>query len=212
MSFRLNSDEIGIACYYESHSPCNGTAALLQHCCKTFATKDESNQATEKVTKEVKAMQVVTCQNCGTKNRVDETRLVTNEAKCGKCGVRLELTSASNGKDSQPLIVSDDTFDREVMGTLEKPVLVDCWAPWCGPCRVIGPVMDQLASESQGRYRIAKLNVDDNPQTASRYQIASIPTILIFKDGKLIDRLIGAQPKQTMVERLRLASQFGARA
>ena len=72
--------------------------------------------------------------------------------------------------------------------------------------------MDQLASESQGRYRIAKLNVDDNPRTTARYQIASIPTMLIFKDGKLIDRLIGAQPKQTIEQRLRLASQFGARA
>jgi thioredoxin 2 len=212
MSFRLNSDEMGMACYYESRSRCNGTAALLLHCCETFATKDESNQATEKVTKEAKEMQVVTCQNCGTKNRVDEARLATNEAKCGKCGVRLEPTSARNGQESEPLIVSDATFDREVMGILGKPVLVDCWAPWCGPCNMVGPVMDQLAIESQGRYRIAKLNVDDNPRTASRYQIASIPTMLIFKDGKLIDRLIGAQPKQTIVERLRLASQFGARA
>jgi thioredoxin-like negative regulator of GroEL len=68
---------------------------------------------------------------------------------------------------------------------------------------MIGPIMDQLAAESQGHYRIAKLNVDDNPQTASRFQISSIPTMLIFKDGKLIDRLIGAQPKQAIAERLR---------
>jgi thioredoxin 1 len=70
--------------------------------------------------------------------------------------------------------------------------------------------MDQLAEESHGQYRIAKLNVDENPQTASRFQIASIPTMLIFKDGKLIDRLIGAQPKQTIAERLRVASRFAA--
>jgi thioredoxin 2 len=157
-------------------------------------------------------MLVVNCQNCGTKNRVDEERLATSEAKCGKCGNRLEPTGARNGQESAPVIVTDATFDREIMGVTGKPVLVDCWAPWCGPCRVVGPLMDQLANESQGRYRIAKLNVDDNPQTASRYQIASIPTMLIFKNGKLIDRLVGAQPKQTIAERLRLASQFGATA
>ena len=75
---------------------------------------------------------------------------------------------------------------------------------------MIGPIMDQLAAESQGQYRIAKLNVDENPQTAARFQIASIPTMLIFKDGKLIDRLIGAQPKQAIAERLHLASKFAA--
>jgi thioredoxin 1 len=72
---------------------------------------------------------------------------------------------------------------------------------------MIAPVLDQLAAESQGRYRIAKLNVDENPQTAARFQIASIPTMLIFKDGKLIDRLVGAQPKPTIAERLRVAGK-----
>ena len=157
-------------------------------------------------------MLVVNCHKCGTKNRVDEARLGTSGAKCGKCGARLEPTATGNGQDFAPVIVTDATFDREIMGITGKPVLLDCWAPWCGPCRMVGPVMDQLANESQGRYRIAKLNVDDNPQTTSRYQIASIPTMLIFKNGKLIDRLIGAQSKQIIAERLRLASQFGASA
>jgi thioredoxin 2 len=153
-------------------------------------------------------MQVLTCSNCGAQNRVDEARLATSEAKCGRCGQL--LGAMSSAQDSKPLIVTDQTFEREALQTIGRPVLVDCWAPWCGPCRMIAPVLDELAAESQGRYRIAKLNVDENPQTASRFQIASIPTMLIFKDGKLIDRLIGAQPKQAIAERLRVATRFAA--
>jgi len=149
-------------------------------------------------------MQVVVCGKCNAKNRVDETRLANSEAKCGRCGATLEV----NGE--KPLVVTDQTFESEVLSASGKPVLVDCWAPWCGPCRIIAPVMDQLAAESQGNYRIAKLNIDDNPQTASRFQIASIPTMLIFKDGKLIDRIIGVQPKPAITERLRVASRFAA--
>ena len=153
-------------------------------------------------------MQVVVCSKCGTKNRVDENRLATSEAKCGRCGETLQR--GTNESDSKPVVITDQTFEREVLQARGQPVMVDCWAPWCGPCRMIGPIMDQLAAESQGHYRIAKLNVDDNPQTASRFQISSIPTMLIFKDGKLIDRLIGAQPKQAIAERLRSASRFAA--
>ena len=152
-------------------------------------------------------MQVVACGNCGAKNRVDESRLAASEAKCGRCGEKLV---AHSPQDSTPITISDQTFEREVMQAKGRPILVDCWAPWCGPCRMIAPVLDQLAAESQGRYRIAKLNVDENPQTASRFQIASIPTMLIFKDGKLIDRLVGAQPKPAIAERLRVASSVAA--
>jgi len=153
-------------------------------------------------------MQVVVCSNCAAQNRVDEARLATSEAKCGRCGQR--LSAAASEHDAQPLIITDQTFEREVVQARGRPVLVDCWAPWCGPCRTIGPIMDQLAAESAGRYRIAKLNVDENPQTSARFQIASIPTMLIFKDGQLIDRLIGAQPKQSIAERLQVASKFAA--
>src|SRR5229473_5059986 len=101
---------------------------------------------------------------------------------------------------AEPVKVEDSTFDQFVQKY--SLTLLDCWAPWCGPCRIVGPIMDQLAAESQGRYRIAKLNVDENPATAGKYQIASIPTMLIFKDGQLIDRIIGAQSKQAIQQRL----------
>ena len=154
-------------------------------------------------------MQVIVCSKCRAKNRVEESRLATSAAKCGRCGEQLAAL-AGGEQDSKPVVITDQTFEREALQTKGRPVLVDCWAPWCGPCRMIAPVLDELAAESQGRYRIAKLNVDENPQTASRFQIASIPTMLIFKDGKLVDRLVGAQPKQTISDRLRLASRFAA--
>jgi thioredoxin len=100
------------------------------------------------------------------------------------------------------LIVTDNSFERDVLGVQGKAVLVDCWAPWCGPCRMVGPIMEQLAAESKGRYRIAKLNIDENPRIASQFQIQSIPTMLIFKDGKMVDRLVGAMPKQAIEARL----------
>lgn len=146
-------------------------------------------------------MKVVACSKCGTKNRVDENRLADSEAKCGRCGAELE-TNVGNGDDGKPEIITDASFQQAVLQASGMPVMVDCWAPWCGPCRVVGPIMDQLAAEANGRYRIAKLNVDENPMTASRYQIASIPTMLIFKNGALIDRIVGAQPKQAIAERL----------
>jgi len=150
-------------------------------------------------------MKVVTCAQCGTKNRVDEARLATSEAKCGRCGTILDA-AAANGASAGPAVLTDASFQQEVLNASGPPTLVDFWAPWCGPCRIVGPIVDQLAAESNGRYRIAKMNVDDNPMTATRYQIASIPTMLIFKDGAVIDRIVGAQPKQAIVERLNQAT------
>ena len=144
-------------------------------------------------------MPVVACDKCGAKNRVDPAGASGRLAKCGKCGE--PLRTQTKAPADKPIIVRDDTFEREVVnaaGTL----LLDCWAPWCGPCRIVGPIMEQLAAESNGRYRIAKLNVDENPRTAVQFQIQSIPTMLIFKDGKLVDRLVGALPKPAIAARL----------
>lgn len=148
-------------------------------------------------------MPVVACRKCGTKNRVDPRQAVGQIAKCGECGTPLDVSKAeSTAAETKPLIVTDARFQQDIIEASEKPVLLDAWAPWCGPCRIVGPIMDQLAAESNGRYRIAKLNVDENPITAAQFQIQSIPTMLIFKNGKLVDRLIGAQPKPAIAARL----------
>ena len=143
-------------------------------------------------------MKVVTCGKCGAKNRVDETRLAAGEAVCGRCGTKLD----TQGNGAGPTVLTDSSFQQEVLNASGPPTLVDFWAPWCSPCRIVGPIVDQIAAESNGRYRVAKVNVDDNPQTASRYQIGSIPTLLIFKNGAVVDRIVGAQPKQAIVARL----------
>ena len=92
------------------------------------------------------------------------------------------------------LEITDDNFEAEVLKS-DIPVLVDIWAPWCGPCRIVGPIIEELAGEYAGKMKVGKLNVDDNSETAMKYQVQSIPTILIFKDGQEIQRIIGARPK-----------------
>ena len=142
---------------------------------------------------------IVKCALCGTKNRIPKGRL--NEGpKCGKCGSPLNLS----GSQGAPVEVTDHSFDHEVISH-PGPVLVDCWAPWCGPCRMVAPVLDKLASEYAGRVKIAKLNVDENPAIASRYGIQSIPTMLIFKNGTQVNKLIGALPKEEIERHLRTA-------
>lgn len=143
---------------------------------------------------------IVACPKCSAKNRVDEQTATERQPVCGKCGTQLPAPEATDGK---PHPVTDDSFARDVVeASATQPVLVDAWAEWCGPCRMIAPLLDELAAEANGRYTIAKLNVDENPRTAAQFNIRSIPTLLIFKNGKLVDQIIGAQPKQAIAARL----------
>ncbi len=140
-------------------------------------------------------MSIVICPHCGAKNRVDESRAGQEQPKCGKCGTPLETTN-------HPLTITDQNFSELALQAGSTPILIDCWATWCPPCKAIAPTIEQLASESNGRWKIGKLDVDANPRTAQQYHIDSIPTLLIFKAGKLVDTIVGLNPKPVIVSRL----------
>jgi thioredoxin 1 len=101
----------------------------------------------------------------------------------------------------QVAAVTDSNFATEVEGS-SVPVLVDFWAEWCGPCRMMNPVLDEYATENDGAVRVVKLNVDENPEVSGRYKVLSIPTMLLFKDGEVVKQLVGAMPKSRLVDSL----------
>ena len=140
---------------------------------------------------------MIGCSACGATNRVPRDKIAEGRAPvCGKCKAPLPV--------GKPQPVTDATFAQDVEGS-PVPVLMDAWAPWCGPCHMIAPIIDQLAAELAGRIRVVKLNVDDNPRTAARFDLRSIPTLLVLKGGREIDRLVGVQPKQEIARRLERA-------
>ncbi len=154
-------------------------------------------------------MAVIECPKCGAKNRIDDARADRLQPVCGRCGTKLAATGASGGDGSagRPVTATDDTLASLLSGAGERPVLIDCWAPWCGPCRMIAPTIDALAAEAAGRYVVAKLNVDENPTTAGQYRVDAIPALLLFRGGRLVERVVGLQPKDAIAARLAAAAE-----
>jgi thioredoxin 2 len=140
---------------------------------------------------------ILACPRCGARNRT-RTDHAGEQPKCGRCHAALSAAASSLGR---PVKVTDQTFRAEVEQST-VPVLVDFWAPWCGPCRAVAPMLEQLAGERAGRLKVAKVNVDENAGLSSRFSIRSIPTLALFRDGKLIDEIRGAVPKATLEARL----------
>lgn len=135
---------------------------------------------------------LIRCPRCGASNRIPPEKIQAGlRPICGRCKTPLNSGSA--------LVEIGDTNFADEVERSPLPVMVDMWAPWCGPCRMVAPVVEELAAEFAGRLRVAKLNVDQNPVTASRFGIQSIPALLIFKDGREVDRLIGAQSKSEIL-------------
>ncbi len=144
------------------------------------------------------SVELIRCSACGAVNRVPDEKVAQGLLPvCGRCHRPLE--------SSAPVTVTDATF-TDVVEHAATPVLLDMWAAWCGPCRMLAAVVDELAGELAGRVRVAKLNVDENPQTASRFNVRSIPTLLFIKGGKEIDRIVGVHSKSEIAARVRRAA------
>jgi len=131
---------------------------------------------------------ILTCASCGKKNKIRPSP--SGAPHCGSCGKPL------------PWLVeaTDATFDLEAQAG--PAVVVDLWAPWCGPCRYVSPILEELSRDYAGRLKVVKVNVDENPETAMRFQAFSIPTMVVIKNGRQVDRIVGAMPKSQLSIRL----------
>jgi len=141
---------------------------------------------------------LIRCPSCGTTNRVSVTALSAGKRPvCGRCKTPLPAGAG-------PVTVTDANYAAEVEASA-VPVLLDLWAAWCGPCRMVAPIVEALAGELAGRVKVGKLNVDENPSTAGRFGVRSIPTLLVLKGGREVDRMVGVLPKAEIARRLERA-------
>jgi thioredoxin 2 len=131
---------------------------------------------------------VLTCAKCGKKNRIRPSP--KGAPHCGFCGAPLPWLVGA----------TDATFDVEAQAAVAA--VVDLWAPWCGPCRFVSPILEQLSAEYAGRIKVIKVNVDENPRLAERFDARSIPTLVVLRDGRVVDRIVGAMPKGPLTVRL----------
>ena len=138
---------------------------------------------------------VVACKNCGTKNRVSLDCALQKQPVCGKCGRALPAPAMD------PVTVTDANYSQVVENS-PIPVLLDLWAAWCGPCRMVAPTIEMLARELAGKVLVGKLDVDANQRTAAKFGVQGIPTLLILKNGREVDRLVGVQSREAILGRL----------
>jgi thioredoxin len=137
--------------------------------------------------------QITVCSKCGSKNRIDPSRRTA--AVCGYC-------KASLAVDASPVYITDANF-QQIVEKSSLPVLIDFWADWCGPCRMVAPVIDQLSRELAGKVVVGKLDVDENHRTAARFQVQGIPMLLIFANAREAARMVGVQSKEAILQKLR---------
>ncbi len=139
---------------------------------------------------------IIECSDCGAKNRLIKA-LLNDQPKCGKCHAPLQAVPYYN----HPILITDSTFNQEILDS-PGPALMEYYSPLCAYCKTLDPILDQLASEYAGRIKIGKMNIDQNPLTASQYDIMSTPTMILFKDGKQINKLLGALSKEEIENHL----------
>ena len=155
------------------------------------------HQSLEGASREKQGVIKLRCTDCWTKNQIPLNKM-DNSAKCGKCGSELKTNEVVSGTAE---MISDDSFEETVLGS-PLPVLLFAWAPWCPTCRSIMPSVDAFARDAKGKIRVAKVNLDTNPDISSRYNILSVPRIFIFDKGALLEELPGALEKHDMMAKM----------